>query len=722
MGAAQFEFLESLTRDRKLKSFMKYVFMAVVMMVAFGAAGQANLPIYTDHLVNGFQDWGWGTRSFAATTPVHSGTNSISMSTPTSGGISLHQNDFDTSVYTNLTFWAHGGSTGGQLLQVQADGVSASPYHIPGALPANNWQQYTVPLSAFGAANKSNVTRLTIQWYGGTAGTFYLDDIQLTAKAAPSPAHLGVDAGQTIRGVDARWFGVNTATWDGNLGNSATLSLLREMGALALRWPGGSTSDAYHWAADPTGNGRFQMNATNLGAQVFVTVNYGSGSSNEAAAWVRSCNITNHCNFKYWEIGNENYGTWENDTNAAPNDPYTYAVRTAGYIDLMKAADPTIKIGVVAVTGEESYSNNAAHPVVNPRTGQTHYGWTPVMLSTLKSVGVTPDFVIYHYYPEWTQPVTPPPVADSDPLLLQVSANWPKDAADLRQQLNDYLGANATNVEMVCTENNSDSSSAFGRQLTSLVNALYLADSDCQLMKTEFNAYFWWDLRNGHNSTGTFDPTIYGWRTYGDEGMIDGVSSRYPTFYAEKLLQYFARPGDTILKGASDYLWLATYAARKTNGALSLFVINKDTSSSFTAQIGLTNFVPSSTATVRSYGIPQDDAVRTNGPAANRDIATNVFNFAATSFTYTFAPLSMTLFTLAPAPPALSVLPGSQPTAQIIFQLQGQQGVRYVLETSTDLAAWSPVATNTLSGTSINFTNPIVAAPGQRFWRAAWKP
>ena len=36
---------------------------------------------------------------------------------------------------------------------------------------------------------------------------------------------------------------------------------------------------------------------------------------------------------------------------------------------VMKAADHTIKIGVVAVNSEDSYSNNAAHFETNPRTG-----------------------------------------------------------------------------------------------------------------------------------------------------------------------------------------------------------------------------------------------------------------------------------------------------------------------------------------------------------------
>ena len=74
--------------------------------------------------------------------------------------------------------------------------------------------------------------------------------------------------------------------------------------------------------------------------------------------------------------------------------------------------------------GEDSSSNNAAHFAVNPRTGTTHYGWTPVMLTTLKNLGVTPDFIVHHYYPEYTD-------SESDPLLLQASVNWADDAGHM---------------------------------------------------------------------------------------------------------------------------------------------------------------------------------------------------------------------------------------------------------------------------------------------------
>jgi hypothetical protein len=38
----------------------KYAAVAFAFGIAFSAIAQAPLAIYTDNLVNGFQDWGWG--------------------------------------------------------------------------------------------------------------------------------------------------------------------------------------------------------------------------------------------------------------------------------------------------------------------------------------------------------------------------------------------------------------------------------------------------------------------------------------------------------------------------------------------------------------------------------------------------------------------------------------------------------------------------------------
>ncbi len=135
-----------------------------------------------------------------------------------------------------------------------------------------------------------------------------------------------------------------------------------------------------------------------------------------------------------------------------------------------------------------------------------------------------------------------------------------------------------------------------------------------------------------------------------------GSDSIYPPFYAAKLAHYFAQPGDSILDATSDYPLLAAYGARSAAGAVSLLVLNKDTTTNFNARISLAGFTPGTTATLRSFGTPQDEAARTNGPAPAQDIATNSFTPASATFDYSFAPLSLTLFTLAPAAPQLTAL------------------------------------------------------------------
>ena len=556
-----------------------------------------------------------------------------------------------------------------------------------------------------------------------------MDDIQLVAASAPALVHLDVNAGQVLQTVNARQFGVNTGTWDTSLGNSQTLPMLEEAGFMALRWPGGSTSDQYNWADDPAGNATFMYVATNLGAQVFTTVNYGTGTRGEAAAWVLSANKTNQCGFKYWEMGNECYGTWETDSNTVPHDPYTYATTAASYISQMKAADSAIKVGVVAVPGEDSYVNNTNHAAINPVTGQVHYGWTPVMLTTLSNLGVVPDFLIYHFYWQYT-PYGWTPTAgspDSDALLLQVAGNpcpvdwsdWASAAANLRQQITDYVGPAGTNIELCVTENNSDAG-AMGRQSTSLVNALYLADSTSQLMKTEFRSYLWWDLHNGAETDGDFDPTIYGWRSNGDYGILNGSNTPYPTFYAEKLLQYFARPGDSVLNGTSDNLLLSAYAVHRTNGALTLLVINKDMTTNLNAQIALTNFVPWTTATIQSYGIPQDQAAETNAgcfTARHRDDELSNGQHELHLFVPTLVADALHVCTW-----TLGAFRVGRPARTGAASPQGQPGTPYVIQSSPDLTTWTSVSTNTLVGSTLNITNPVSAGIPHQFYRAVWQP
>lgn len=466
-------------------------------------------------------------------------------------------------------------------------------------------------------------------------------DISLLSTP-PATAAINIDTTQILRTVDDRLFGVNTAVWDGSHMTDQTVTdRLNAADNRVLRFPGGSAADAYHWLkyAKDAGNGfdAYVGFAKATSSQSFITVNYGSGTAQEAADWVTYSNVTQGYGLKYWEIGNEEYGTWEYDLHPIKHDPYTYAVEAKDYIEKMKAVDPTIKVGVIVPPRDSWYVNNRNHAVVNPRTGATTYGWSSVMLSTLRSLGVTPDFVIHHRYEQW-------PGQENDAKLLQVAINWKKDADAIRQTLNDYYGTNAANIEITCTEFNSIPFSP-GKQTTSLVNGLYYADTIGQLLQTEFTTAIWWNTHNGQEYH-TNNLGLYGWRTYGDFGIMTQAGNCYPVYYIMKLLSHFARGGDQVVATTSDNPLLAAYTVKRKDGSLSLLLLNKDSTRTLTGNISIAGFTPRAVATVYSYGKPQDNAV--HNKIGSIDVAQTTLSNASSTFSYKIAPYGATVISLTP--------------------------------------------------------------------------
>ncbi len=612
-----------------------------------------DVATYDDALLNGWQNWSWASVNLSSTANHHTGANSIAVTAGANAALFLHHDFIDTHNYIALEFWINGGPVGGQILKAAGllNNQSQAPVVI-GPLQANTWVKVTLSLASLGVADSFAFNGFWLQEGTGVAQpTFYVDDITLLAPPVPTTVNITINAHRALRTVDSRLFGLNAAIWDGAFATATTQNLLTEIDNRVLRFPGGSISDVYHWTTNMSEGQTFQWStdfddfatiAKATKAKAYITVNYGSGTPQEAADWVRYSNRTKHYDFKYWEVGNENYGTWEEDLNTRPHDPVTYATRFKDYYLQMKAADRSIKIGVVIVTGEDSSANYADEIVTNPRTGLSHSGWTPVMLTTLKNLGVIPDFVSYHRYAQG-------PGGENDALLLTSSATWANDAADLRQQLKDYLGHAAERVELTCTENNSVYTDP-GKQSTSLVNGLFLADSLGNLMKTEFNSLVWWDLRNGQGTSANNSPSLYGWRQYGDYGIVNaadpaGSADRYPTFYIYKLLTHFARGGETVLEATSDYPGLAVYAVRKHNGAVRILLLNKHPSATLNASITVNGQPIGPQAIVFSYGIPQDEAARTGTGSA--DVQTATVNLPhGRTFTNAQAPYTATVLNL----------------------------------------------------------------------------
>ncbi|HEV2437224.1 MAG TPA: polysaccharide deacetylase family protein [Verrucomicrobiae bacterium] len=76
--------------------------------------------------------------------------------------------------------------------------------------------------------------------------------------------------------------------------------------------------------------------------------------------------------------------------------------------------------------------------------------------------------------------------------------------------------------------------------------------------------------------------------------------------------------------------------------------------------------------------------------------------------------LSKTVLPFTLSSPALTA------PASVSFQLNGQTGVTYTVYSSTDLTSWRPVQSNTLAGTSADFT--VDASSPLQFYRAQWAP
>ena len=153
----------------------------------------ADQSVYSDQLDSSWQNWSWASTNTSNSTPTHGGARSISVTATGSGqALYLHHNGQSSIGYQSLTFWIHGGSTGGQLLQVQGTiGGSLAPYLLPG-LTANTWTKVVVPLKALGVRGANNFDGFWIQDRSGTIqGTYYIDDIALVSETAP-PTTLGV--------------------------------------------------------------------------------------------------------------------------------------------------------------------------------------------------------------------------------------------------------------------------------------------------------------------------------------------------------------------------------------------------------------------------------------------------------------------------------------------------------------------------------------------------
>ena len=266
------------------------------------------MAIYQESLVNGWNNWSWASVSTASTTTAHTGSNAIAVTADAFEALYLQHAALPTGAFESLKFWIHGGATGGQTLNVVAlrNGVSQPAVRI-GPLPAGTWQEFVIPLAQLGIANVADLTACGCRKMPASRSPrIYVDDVHLEFAPPPAVVNVAVNPKERIRKgkVDRRMFGLNAAVWDGAYASPNTTALLTELNNQALRFPGGSLSDVYHWQTNrserPDGTlesfewatsfDEFIAVAAETRAAVYITANYGTGTPEEAAAWVNYAN------------------------------------------------------------------------------------------------------------------------------------------------------------------------------------------------------------------------------------------------------------------------------------------------------------------------------------------------------------------------------------------------------------------------------------------------
>lgn len=284
-------------------------------------------------------------------------------------------------------------------------------------------------------------------------------------------ATVAIDAAQEIRRITPAIFGMNIewiydgyGLWDAPRQelNETLTKLTRDMGVGVLRFPGGVFSDYYHWkdgvgalsgrgeTPHVPGAARSRHNfgtdearefARRVGAELLITVNAGTGTAGEAAAWVRHVNQsqTNPSlgTVRYWEVGNELYGRG-GASDAIAMTPEAYAKRFVEFAAAMRAESSDIRVGAIGLENYGRYQMNA------------YSDWNRTVL---EKAGESMDFLAVHnaYAPLVFEDAGDDVVAVYS-AMLAAPVLIARNLADVSRQIEELVPSRASQISIAVTE------------------------------------------------------------------------------------------------------------------------------------------------------------------------------------------------------------------------------------------------------------------------------
>jgi hypothetical protein len=477
--------------------------------------------------------------------------------------------------------------------------LTSGSYTSAAATLANGTATITIPGESLAAGTPT----LTVTYTPDAASSATYISATGMSQSVTVNLQTTVAVNQAMAGpaVTDQLLGMNMAAWYDPT-TPAVVPALQAAGIKALRWPGGSWSDDYHWATNtlcgggPNSNATYPQFVNDLALpgsfDVALTADYGTdstctgpGDPAEAAAWVAD-SLKLGLTVSHMTVGNEEYGSWETDMHAIKNDAATYAAATTGatgYYAQIKAASPTTLVGVS----------------VNP--GNTP-AWDPIVLSGAKG---SYDFVEFHYYPE-------APGSESDTYLVQQAAQGLTTA--LNQVKAELVTAGEPNTPIYVGEMGSVYSNP-GKQSLSITQGLYAGQMLGEMMNDGVVRATWWiGFGNCNGTAGNDSSSLYGWQDFGAynvfaDGPTDAgcagagpIGTMSPTARAFQLFSNIAVNGENALTAsvAGETTDVVAYAATHSGGTV-LFVFNRNETTPEPVTISLSGTNASNGVTVITY-------------------------------------------------------------------------------------------------------------------------
>ena len=361
-----------------------------------------------------------------------------------------------------------------------------------------------------------------------------------------------------------------------------------------------------------------------------ITVNFGTGTPQEAAAWVHYANVVKGYHVQYWEIGNELMGNWE---AGGPLSATDYGRRFLSFYAAMTAEDPSIKL-LGPVSGPVDPSND-----LNTKTFIA--GFAQRLSSA--GMGAALGGVDIHVYAGYNN--------DSDAALLPTPANWAAWATSVNAATAGLPSPGT--LPVVMSEYNANSA---GTNITvRLVNALWAVNWLGQYL-TAFGPRAWSNFFALVNSSADESST-----TAGSFSLFEGTPGPYDyqpfaSYWALQMLsQDWAIAGDTrahtLVSCNSTAANLIGYADLRPDGDLSLIVSNQDNTNAYSGTLNIAGYSPVSTATTYTLSSAQYAWATGSVPyhvSPDSGPLQAALGGVSNSFTYNFPAYSLTVFRFHP--------------------------------------------------------------------------